>query len=456
MNRVNEILEEMNGNKPQMFVHGTIVTMDSEKNIFTDGFFEVANGKIINIGENPSRYDDREVIDLSGKIVLPGLINTHAHSGSALFRGYGDDKFLMDWLNNYMWPFEKHQNPENAYAASALTHLEFLQNGITTNADMWYFPESIAEAARESGLRTVICTTIFSNGSPESDDTLKIANDFIEKYSDQEMNPRIIPAFGPHAIYTCSLETLKEVSHLAKKRNTLVHTHISETMDEQNECYARLAMSPTQALESVGLLENRVLAAHCIYLTKTDLEIFRQRKVSISYNPVSNLKLCSGVMPLKDAMGHGINISIGTDGPQSNNSLDLLRDLKIGSLIQKNALADPEFFPAVQAVEMATINGAKALGLDDKIGSLEIGKQADFICLSLERANLYPFITDYPDSVYSQIVYSASGANISDVYVDGTCLLLDGEIKKVDPGRIVGQAQKYAREYLMKRGMIAS
>lgn len=434
-------------------IHGHILTMDSQSNYYSDGMIVIRNKRIDYVGPFDPMKVSGNVFDAADKLILPGLINTHAHSGSALFRSLADDLFLMDWLENYMWPAERFQTKESAYIAAALTHLEFLQNGITTNADMWYFPESVAQAVLESGLRTFICSTIFTKGSPESKDTLRVAADFVEKYKGRSEETRIYPAYGPHAIYTCSQETLREVAELAKRDHVLIHTHISETSGEQKACLERLGMTPSQAMKDVGIFENHVLAAHCIYLSEEDCEIFQENRAAISYNPVSNLKLCSGILPLEKMLNDGICVSIGTDGPQSNNSLDLLRDLKMGSLIQKNELKNPRFLPAEKALRMATIDGAKALGMEKEIGSLEVGKRADIITLDTNRAVMIPLLDEKPASLYSQVVYAASGSNVCDVFVDGECLMKNRQELRVDRQYISKKAQEIARNSIQKNGL---
>jgi len=299
-------------------------------------------------------------------------------------------------------------------------------------------------------LRTFICSTIFTKGSRESKDTLGVAANFVEKYKGRSEETRIYPAYGPHAIYTCSQETLREVAELAKRDHVLIHTHISETSGEQKVCFERLGMTPSQAMKDVGIFENHVLAAHCIYLSEEDREIFRENHAAISYNPVSNLKLCSGILPLEKMLNNDICVSIGTDGPQSNNSLDLLRDLKIGSLIQKNELKNPRFLPAEKALRMATIDGAKALGMEKEIGSLEAGKRADIITLDTNRAVMIPLLDEKPTSLYSQVVYAASGSNVCDVFVDGECLMKNRQELRVDRQYISKTAQEIAKSSIKK------
>jgi 5-methylthioadenosine/S-adenosylhomocysteine deaminase len=348
----------------------------------------------------------------------------------------------MEWLEEHMWPAERLQTADTAYIAAALTHLEFLESGITANADMWIFPDSTAKAALESGLRTFVCATVFSRPSTESQEPIKSAEDFVQRWKGREEETRVYPAYGPHAVYSCSQPTLSKVAELAKRDNVLIHTHISETEGENRDCFLRLGMSPTRAMMEVGIFESRVLAAHCVYTDEEDLGIFNDHDASISYNPISNLKLCSGILPLDKAYKANVRVSIGTDGPQSNNSLDLLRDLKTGTLIQKERLRDPTFLPAKQALRMATIDGAASLGMENEIGSLEGGKRADIVALGLDRANMFPMRPDDPDCVYSQIVYSASGANVTDVFVDGERLLKDRVPIRVDKEAILRHAEE--------------
>ena len=421
--------------------NAVILTMESDCPVISDGMIVINDDRISFIGENGKTEPEGEVIDCTGKLLMPGLVNTHAHSGSTLFRSIADDLFLMDWLENYMWKIEKFQSAEFSRIASSLCHLEFLKNGITTHADMWIYGRSTADAALESGLRSVICPTVFSRPSTESKDPLETAITFIEDFIGKENETRIYPGIGPHAIYSCTMETLRAAADFARKHNILIHTHISETKTENTDCSERLGMTPTEAMLDAGIFENKVLAAHCVHMTDNDWKIFREHDAAVSYNPVSNLKLCSGIMDLGKAFENKIIVSIGTDGPQSNNSLDLLRDLKTGSLIQKNHREDPTFFPAGNAIRMATIEGARALGLEMEIGSLKSGKKADIIALNLNEPEMIPAHPESADNLYSLIVYAASGRNVTDVWVDGEQLLKDRVPTRIDTARLYNEAR---------------
>lgn len=418
-----------------------IVTVDKEDNYFHNGMLIIRNGIIDYVGPQIDYPTDYSVIDMSGKIIMPGLINTHTHSPAALFRGVGDDLFLMDWLQNYMWPVEKNMTAEDAYHGSRLSYLEFLRNGMTTNVDMWYFSDAVAQAAMSVGLRAVVAAGVFAWATPESADSLRDADDFVAKYIDKSAETFIYPCYGPHDAYSNTSDTLREVVKLSKARNTIIHTHLSETEENNEQILEEHGVTPTRFYEQNGVFERKVLAAHGIWLTDEDLKIFHENDAYVSYNPVSNLKLCDGILPVHRLKEAKVGFSLGVDGAQSNNSLDLLSDQKTGVLIQKMAVNDPTFFPARDAVRMITIDGAASIGMENEIGSLEQGKQADIISLDFSDVNLTPYSEDIPGQIYSHITYSATGANVSDVFVAGKQLLKNKEVIHSNPDEIKKQAE---------------
>lgn len=441
-------------NQVYSIINCSILTMDTEENYYPSGTLVIENDRIAEIGSADKITPRGNVIDFNRKIVLPGLINTHTHSASPLFKGMADDLSLMDWLKKVLWPAEKNLTGEIVYWGSSYSCLEFLESGITTFADQYFFSEYVGRAVQNSGLRGFIAPSVFTNGSPETQDTIQAAVNFIEKYKGKEEQTLIYPCIGPHAPYSCSSETLKTVAKIAASYNLIIHTHISETVEENREIFEKTGLTPTQYLDSVGILDHKVLAAHCIHVNQKDMELFRQKNVRISYNPISNLKLVSGIMPLKELMDQGVLVSLGTDGAQSNNSLDLLKDLKTGVLIQKQQYKDATFISAKEALKMVTINGAKALGMDHEIGSLEKGKKADLIALDTKKTNINPLHFNHVNNIYSAVVYASDGSDVSDVIVNGKMLMRDREHLHLNKEEILEQTRKGAKVVLEKAGLL--
>lgn len=433
----------------------TILTVDPQDSLYEKGAMVVKDGRIRWIGPESRMKEavrnmtaneaEPEVFDMKGKLVMPGLVNSHTHTHSSVFRNFGDDMELMDWLNKAMWPAERHLNPEIAYDAARMSCLEFIHSGITTYADQFYFAEDVAKAASESGLNCYLAPSVFDWTTAEKGDCLDRAADFIQRWHGRQEETRVTPCIGPHAPYSVSGERFKRVVELADTYGLIIHTHISETKDENSQIMEKYGMSPVKWLESLGVFSQKVLAAHCVHLSGEDMDILKKYDVHVSYNPVSNLKLVSGIMPMKSMKERGILISIGTDGAQSNNSLDLLRDLRTGSLIQKMALHDASFLPAGEAVRMATIDGARALSCDTDRGSLEVGKCADFIALDTDSPRLVPLMRDRADKLYAALAYSAQGADVDSVCVNGRWLMRERRVLSMDGREVMDRAQESSR-----------
>ena len=435
-------------NQTFTLTNSTVLTMDEKDSFYPDGAIVVEKNRIKAVGSADTIEPVGEVFDMGGALIMPGLINTHTHSHSSIFRNQADDLRLMEWLETAMWPMEKRLSHERAYAATALSSLEYLKGGITTYADQFYYADTIAKAASKSGIRCVLGATVFTNPSPETSDTMQAAVDFIEKWRGKESVTLVYPAIGPHAPYSVSAELFREISDLAGKYNLLIHTHISETAEENADIQERFGCSPAQWLDSLGIMENKVLAAHCVHLSESDMDLFAAKNLSVSYNPVSNLKLVSGLMDYKRMSARGITIGIGTDGAQSNNSMDLLRDMRTGALIQKQSVGDAAFFTAREAVRMMTIEGAKALFMGDDIGSLECGKLADIIALNPKSPRLCPLHRDSIKSLYAALAYSVCGADVTDVIVDGKWVLRQQTAVRFDETEVLENAQA-ASDYLI-------
>ena len=428
----------------------TILTVNKLDHHYADGRVVIEAGRIKAIGPREQIVPEGEVVCLGGSLVMPGLVNTHTHSHSSIFRSLADDMYLMDWLNKGVWPLERSLTKSRMAAAVRLSCLEYLKGGMTTIADQIYFPDVVAEATWSSGIRSFLAASVFSGKgpAPETDDTFRDAQRFIEGWQGREEETRIYPCIGPHAPYSVDENLLRAVIKYADEKNLLIHTHISETADENQMIESATGMSPTAWLESLGFFDAPVLAAHSIHLNDEDRSIYWKNGVAVAYNPISNLKLVSGIMNLSDLWKRGVAVGIGTDGAQSNNSMDLLRDLRTGSLIQKQALNDPTFFTARQAVRMATIEGARALRFDHEIGSLEEGKRADLIVLDMTSPRFTPMHRDRVHNLYSLIAYAALGPDVKSLMIDGQWVMRDRTILTFDEGA-VRQAGQLASEGLL-------
>lgn len=426
----------------------SILTVDDQDSFYPRGRMMIQGKRILQVGDEADVPLYGQVVDLKGGLVMPGLINTHTHSHSSIFKNQADDLELMDWLKLAMWPMERHLSKERSYAATALSCLEYLKGGITTIADQFYFADTTAKAASASGIRSFLAATVFTNPCAETDDTMGAAVKFVQDWKGKEEDTRIYPCIGPHAPYSVSGDLFRQCVALSQQYDLILHTHISETQDENQQIRAMTGLSPTGWMEELGVLSRHVLAAHSIHLDEQDLDLYAKYGVHATYNPVSNMKLVSGVMPMKAMMERGISVSIGTDGAQSNNSMDLLRDLRTGALLQKLIHGDATFLDARQSVRMVTRDGAKALGMDDQIGSLEVGKRADFICLDTTSPRLCPLHRTDLKNLYATVTYSACGADVDHVMVDGNWVVKQGKILTMDEENVRKEAQK-ASEYLL-------
>lgn len=429
-----------------------ILTINSNNDCIPNGRILIKNNKIEDLGPENDVPQKGKTYDMGGRIVMPGLINTHTHSPSTLFRGLADDLVLREWLTKHMWPAEKNLTAEFAYYGSRLAYLEYLSNGMTTNMDMWYFANSVATAAHESGLRSLVAAGIFAFPSPQSDNSIVDAEDFLRQSTNSKnaifSNSRVIPCLGPHDVYSTTPSLLKATAELSAKYDTLIHMHLSETKKDQEEAIALYNMTPAQVAEEAGIFERPTLCAHCIHLSQYDMDIFQKHHVSISYNPVTNLKLCEGILPIPQLRQRGITVSIGVDGAQSNNSLNLKSDAKTGVLMQKYANLDPCSMDAISAVRMMTIDGAKALGMESLIGSLEKGKYADIISIDLHTPSTTPLLATDTARICSHLIYT--NTSINDVIVDGEFLMKNKNYCKVDEKEIIADAQKVA-DCIMKK-----
>ena len=395
-----------------------ILSMNDDK-LNNDDIY-IKNGKIFKIG----KFEDLEVdkvIDGHNFITMPGFINTHTHVGMSFFRNYGDDNDLMTWLNNYIFPAEDKLNEELVYYASLLSFAEMIKTGTTTFADMYFYQEETIKALDKAKLRAQIARGLSS--PDENDYRIKECIELYEKYNGKDGKIEI--ALGPHAVYTTDKDYLKKIAGIAAKYKMPIHIHLSETKFENDECMKKYGQSPTEVFDECGIFENRTIAAHGVHLSDGDLDILRSKNVSILHNPSSNLKLSSGICDVSRLMDKRINVALGTDSASSNNKQSMLREIEVAALISKLKSADN--LKAFEVLKMATINGAKALGLGDKVGTVEEGKCADLIMINIDNLNHIP-----NNDLIASICYSTYENDISYVFIDGELVYENGEYTYLD------------------------
>ncbi len=421
---------------------GTVVTMDGARRIIENGAVSIQGERIAAVGsasELAERYRPAREIQANGALILPGLINTHNHAPMVLFRGIADDMALMDWLHKFIFPAEaKNVTPVFVEWGTLLACLEMIQSGTTTYADMYYFEDKIAEATMRAGMRGVLGETIIDFPSPDSKtsvDALNYTQKFIERWKG---SPLIVPAVAPHAPYTNSAETLKSCKALADKHGAPMIIHVSETRDEVRQIRQKYGTTSTSWLDRIGVLGTNVVFNHGVWLTAGDLAIIKRRGVGITHNPESNMKLASGAAPVLRMLALGISVGLGTDGAASNNDLDMFDAMSTAAKLHKLISRDPAALPAEKVLEMATVGGARVLGLDKEIGSLEAGKKADLIVVDTDAAHGVPLYHSY-----SQVVYALKGADVRTSVINGKVVMLDRKVLTLDENRIMQKAKEF-------------
>jgi 5-methylthioadenosine/S-adenosylhomocysteine deaminase len=423
-----------------------VVTENAHRDLIENGALAVANGRIVAVGPRADvtrRYQARQTFSRPNAILMPGLINAHTHAAMSLFRGIADDLKLEDWLQRYIFPAEaKNVSPDFVYWGTRLACLEMMRAGVTTLVDMYYFEDRAAEAVKQAGLRGVMGETIIASKSPDSPtpaDALRFTERFIRRFRN---DPLITPAVAPHALYTNTPESLRGARSLANRYRVPLLIHLAETRTEDQTSRAKYGLSPARYLDSLGLWNGWSLAAHGVWLDPADRRLLQARGVGIAHCPSSNMKLASGIAPVTAMLAEGIPVGLGTDGPAgSNNDFDLMEEMNLAADLQKVATGDPRSLPAPQAVGMATILGAQAIGLGRQIGSLDPGKRADFITLRLDVPNAIPLY-----HVYSQIVYALKASDVEDTVVEGHLLVEYGRPLHEDTSAIYAKAFQYQNQ----------
>ena len=421
---------------------GTVITMDPGRRVLQPGAVAVDGDRIVAVGtpEQLAGYAASEVVDASGQVVLPGLVNTHGHAPMVLYRGLADDLALMEWLEQYIFPAEaKTVSPEMVRIGTRLAALEMIQSGTTTFADMYYFEEEIARATRDAGLRAVLGQTIIRFPVADAktpEEGLARADAFISSFLGDAL---ITPAVAPHSPYTLEPATLRASRALAARHGVPLLIHLAETEEEVRILRERAQATPTAFLDGLGVLTGRTLAAHGVWVTEADIEILKRRGVGVSHNPESNMKLASGTAPVPGYLAAGVSLGLGTDGAASNNDLDMFEAMRQAALLHKHQTRDPRAVPAGTALEMATLGGARALGMDADIGSLEPGKRADLIIVGMRRARQVPRY----DAI-SHLVYATRGDDVETTVVNGRVLMRDRVVGSLDQAAVLREAEAFA------------
>jgi 5-methylthioadenosine/S-adenosylhomocysteine deaminase len=420
-----------------------VITMDAQHRVIENGAVAVRGERIVAVGPKADidrRFQPKQRLDRPDAILAPGLINTHAHAPMSLFRGIADDMRLQDWLEKFIFPAEaKNVSADFVRWGTRLACLEMLLAGATTYTDMYYFEDVVAEATKDAGMRGVLGETIIrfpvaDNKTPA--DALKFTERFLSRFRN---DPLIVPAVAPHALYTNSDETLKAARALANRYGMPLVIHLSETKKENDDTLAQREMTPSAVLDSIGVFGGRTIAAHCVWLTDGDIKILKARNVGAAHCPSSNMKLASGVAPVPKMLAAGVHVGLGTDGPAgSNNDSDMFVEMNLAAKLHKVFSGDPQVMPAKTVLEMATIVGARALGMEKEIGSIEPSKRADIITVRLDRPHAVPLY-----DVYSQMVYALQGSDVRDVMVNGRMVVQDARSLLLDERQILAKAAEY-------------
>lgn len=416
-----------------------MLTMKGHDSIINDGEIAIAGDKIISVGKRdsaPAGFKADKIIDASGMVAMPGFINAHTHASMTLLRGCADDLPLMKWLNEKIWPLEEKMQKEDFYWGAKLCCLEMIKSGTTTFGDMYFQMDQVARAAADSGMRACLSRGMIGSG-PDADMAVEESMKFVERWHGAAQG-RITTMFAPHAAYTCPPDYLELVTEMSAGYGVGIHIHVAETADELEKIKAEYGTTPVRHLDSLGLFNVPVLAAHCVHLDQEEIEILASKMVSVVHCPESNMKLASGISPVAGLLKAGVDVALGTDGAASNNNLDMIEEMRTAALLQKVATGDATVLPAFETLKMATYNGATALGLGD-LGQLQPDMLADLILVDLRRPHLYP-----RHDLVAHLVYAAHSADVDTVIINGEIVMEGREVLTMDEEEVMAQAQKCA------------
>ena len=418
--------------------NGTILTLDSKNSIFESGFLCIRGDSISKIGTGtPASVTAEKIIDARGGLILPGLVNCHTHAAMSLFRGLADDLPLMEWLNNYIFPAERNMDAEFVYTGTLLALAEMILSGTTTFCDMYLFEDQVARAARKAGVRCLVGEVLYDFPSPNYgpvEKGLEYTESLIQKW---QMDPLISIAVEPHSLFTCSPELLTASNELALKYKVPVIIHVAETLTEVSKIKEKYGKTPVKYLDSLGLLGPHLIADHCVHIEDADIKTLAVHRVKVVHNPESNMKLASGIAPIPQMLSQGVTVGLGTDGCASNNNLDLLSEMDTAAKLHKVKTLDPTVMDALSVLKMATIHGARVLGLEDVTGSLEVGKKADVIVIDTHKPHLTPMY-----NAVSHLVYAARGNDVIHSIINGQPVMEDRKLLTLDIAEIITQAKE--------------
>ena len=444
--------------KTILLKNAIVLTMDDDYQVFEPGAVVVSSDLITAVGAEGDvlqAFPDAEVIDCGGKVLMPGLINAHTHVPMTLLRGLADDLRLDVWLLGYMMPVEREfVSPDFVQLGTKLACAEMIRSGITSFADMYYFEEDVARATAQSGMRGVCSQSILKFPTPDAhsyDESLAYARDYIQRWKN---HPLVIPSIAPHAVYTTTEDILRDCANIAMEYDVPLHIHIAETSFEVENLRRAEGMPVVPYVKKLNLLDAKVLAAHCVHVDDGEMRTFQHYNTGVAHNPSSNMKLASGIAPIKRMLDLGLNVGIGTDGPASNNDLDMFEEMRLASFLAKGSSGDPTALPARQTLAMATRLGARAMHMGHLTGSLEPGKRADLILVDTSPVHNSPRFRRDPNNAYAQVVYAAKAVDVSDVMVNGAWLMRDHQLLTLDEASLLREADEYARKidiFLMRR-----
>ncbi len=426
--------------------NATIIPMTGAEARIYGGEIGIDGNRISFVGGKgtiPEDWRADEEINASGMVVMPGFINCHTHAAMTLLRSYADDMPLMEWLEQRIWPLEARLTGEDVYWGTMLCILEMIKSGTTAFADMYFFMDDVARAVEKSGIRASLSRGMIGV-APTAQLALDETGEFVERWNGAAEG-RITTMVGPHAPYTCPPEYMKKVLSLAEKFDVGIHIHLAETRAEVEEIRKDYGKTPIEYVNDLGVLDFPVLAAHCVHLTQGDIKILQKKNVGIAHNPESNMKLASGIAPVPQLLAEGLNVGLGTDGAASNNNLDMMEEMRSAALLHKVHTGEPTTIPSYQALDMATRNGGRVLGLHD-VGVIESGYKADLILIDFEKPHLYP-----KHNIIAHTVYSAQSSDIDTVIVDGKIIMRNRKVTTINEEEVLENVQRCADRLVGKK-----